>query len=1269
VTDQPALVGFTREEITYDGVGGAVLDGQINDPWVSAATSTHGSTKAYLTGTADKRSRLALSSGGWRRTEVQTTFDSYGLPSQVNDLGDTSTSGDEECNRTTYARDTTPWMINYVVRAERVGVACSVTASYPGDVISDVRTFYDGSTTFATAPTKGNVTLTQEVASYSGSTPSYVQSTRATYDIYGRTLDKYDALDRKTTIAFTPTTGGPTTATTITNALGHVVTTTLEPAWGEAIATVDANSRRSDMTFDPLGRLTAVWLPDKSKADGESANLKFSYLVLTNAPNVVTTQSLRDDGGYDLAYALYDGRLRPRQTQEPASGGGMVITDTFYDSRGLVTKANGAYWNAGTAGTTLVTVTDNTVPAQTVKVYDGDERETAQILLSYGTEKWRTTTSYGGDRVNVTPPAGGTATTTITDAGGQTTELRQYAAATPTGSYDATRYTYTKGGDQATVTDPAGNAWKYTYDVRGRKVSDTDPDKGTSSYTYDNADQVLTTTDARGTTLAYTYDLLGRKTGEYSGSTSGTQLAAWTYDTLASGTVVKGQPATSTRYVNGNAYTSAVTNYDSRYRSLGTTVTIPAAEGNLAGTYKANTGYTDTGLPLLVTYPAAGGLAAETLRYSYDGDGRLQTAQSGLSTLLTAATYSPYDEPLQYTLQSVAGKQVAQTFFYDDATRQLTRSVVDRTVSPTHLADVNYTYDAAGNVTKIADTPVGGTADTQCFGYDYLRRLTSAWTATNACATAPATAILGGPAPYWQSWTYDKTGNRLSETNYNTSTGAGVTSAYTYPAAGATRPHALSTVATSGVTNSYSYDADGNAIGRTIAGSAQTLTWDAEGHLAKVVEGSKTSEFLYDADGNRLIRRDPDAVTLYLGATELKLTKSTSAVSATRYYKVGSVTAVRTSAGLTFEAADRLGTAQLSINATDLTAVQRRYLPFGELRGTAPTWPTEKGYVAGTVDSSTGLTHLGAREYDADTGRFISVDPIIDFSSPQQMNAYSYANNTPLTLSDPSGLEPGSWCNTSSCIQKDNDRRKEKPKKRKKSKDPGRGRSGCDDCETGSGYYDTPLRKGYTDVEDRRIAAEKRRLAREYAAKKAREAAALKARLAQALKQQKWDACAAKMGPNRTAMCGKSPANAGQPKENPVTLLWKHVFLTWSLCLPGSHSCVKTKFQQGKVSFIGAVTTSPATPGIGSLFPTLGYSHRDPAVHPRESKSTSGSIGRYGIGFGQNEKGTAWSDWDISVGTNFKEGGWLGTENSGIKMFGLSWSQGLGSWCPDSHCY
>ena len=73
------------------------------------------------------------------------------------------------------------------------------------------------------------------------------------------------------------------------------------------------------------------------------------------------------------------------------------------------------------------------------------------------------------------------------------------------------------------------------------------------------------------------------------------------------------------------------------------------------------------------------------------------------------------------------------------------------------------------------------------------------------------------------------------------------------------------------------------------------------------------------------------------------------------------------------------------------------------MRAQTSTWPDKHGFVGGYQDT-TGLTHLGARDYDPTTGRFTKTDPVLTPDLPQTLNAYAYANNSPVTESDPSGL-------------------------------------------------------------------------------------------------------------------------------------------------------------------------------------------------------------------------------------------------------------------------
>ncbi|WP_182903040.1 RHS repeat-associated core domain-containing protein [Microbispora sp. H10830] len=1006
--DKPWLEGFAREEITYNGAGGAVVEGTINDPWTRGPTATRtrswGTTKAYMVDTAKTRTRTALSAGGYRRTEVDTSYDDDGQEIEVSDLGDVSTPADDQCIRTTYARNDQAWMIDKPAREETVSVACDATPDRSKDLISDTRNSYDGQA-YGAAPTKGDVTLTQKLAGWNGS-PQYVTDAATTYDVYGRPTQVADAANHKTTTAYTPATGGPVTKTVVTNPAGHVTTTELDPAWGATTAVVDPNGKRTDVTYDPLGRTSQVWLPSHPRsANPSSPNSQYSYLIRTDGPVAVTTKTLRNDAGYNVSQTLYDGLLRERQTQAPAPGGGRVITDKVYDSRGLVVKENQEYYNDQAPATSLwIPGNDDDVPGQTVSTYDGAGRVTTAAFRVRGTEKWRTTTAYGGDHVDVTPPIGATPTTTYTDARDRTTELRQYRGGAVTGAYDATRYTYTPAGKVATVTDPAGNTWKYTYDLRGRKIKDDDPDKGTTTSTYDDLDRLVSTTDARGRTLAYTYDVLDRKTGLYDGSTSGTKLAEWTYDTLVNGTTVKGQLVASIRYAGTNAYRTEVNSYDEAYRATSTTVTIPAVEGKLAGTYQYGSTYNTDGTLASQGVPAAGGFPREVMTYGYDELGQPTTTR-GLSTYVTATQYSKLGQPLWWTQQAGTGKRVQRYFYYDEGTNRLSRELTQKETAPAQVADVNYAYDPAGDVTSIADKPTGQTPDVQCFTYDYLQRLTEAWAqGSEGCASTPGPSVLGGPAPYWSSYSYDLTGNRTKEVRH---AGSGdITRTSTYPAPGRPQPHTVTSVATSdGTTDAYTYDQTGNTISRKTA----TLEWDSEGHLAKVTDGGATTSFLYDADGDRLIRRDPTGTTLYLPGQEVRLDAATQALSCTRYYTHGDdVVATRGKTGLTWLASDHHDTNTVAISDSTQTVTLRRIDPFGNQRGAAPaSWPGERGFVGGAMDPSTGLTHLGAREYDPTTGRFLSVDPVIDTDDPQQMNGYAYSDNNPVTLSDPDGLRPG----------------------------------------------------------------------------------------------------------------------------------------------------------------------------------------------------------------------------------------------------------------------
>ncbi|EWC62998.1 hypothetical protein UO65_1708 [Actinokineospora spheciospongiae] len=1020
--DENWLSGRLRETVTHDGDTGPAVSKSISEPTWQGPTATRGDLKSYIVREGAVRQLTALTAGGWRTTRKQYTYDDRGLVTTIDDQGDTTTAADDRCSRTTYARNTAAWLLSFAVREEVVAKSCAATPVFPADAVSDTLTHYDNQAE-GVAPTRGAATRVEVLSERPAGGPVRALATTVVYDTTGRRLEVADALGNTTKTAFTPAVGGPVTQTTATDAKGFTTTSLLEPGTGQPRKVTDPNNRVTESEFDSLGRLTAVWLANRNRAatPSESPNASFTYLTRNDGPNAVTSSWLGPNGVHTSSTDLYDGLLRKRQSQSPAPGGtGRLLSDYQYDSHGRAYKGSMPYYNDGAVDNNIWLAADGQVPGQVRREYDGAGRQIAEIFSGHNVEKWRTTTAYTGDTVSTTPPEGGTATTAVQDARGRMVEQRQHtASATPTGPYQSTTYTYDASDQITQVKDPQNNTWSYTYDLRGRVVSSTTPDQGTTTSTYDEASRPVTTTDSRGQTLATTYDVLGRRTALHKDSPTGAKLAEWTYDTVTRG---KGQPASATRYVGANAYTAKVFSYNARYQPLRTDVVIPAAEGALAGTYTDLATYNVDGSVAAVQYPAVANLAQEMFSTSYTDDGRAKRSWggSGGTTEYVADTeFTRYGE-VQHLQLGQGGKRAWLTYVYEDNTRRLSRTIVDAEVPQPMVADLNYTYDDVGNILSIADTPVGKPADVQCFTYDRLRRMTEAWTPSGTCAAAPSTAGLSGPAPYWNSYAYDEVGNRTAEVEH--ATAGDTTRTYAYEPTG----HGLASVTTvkpGGTTalDQYSYDAAGNAVTRNLASAGQVLEWDAEGNLAKVTEGTKITSFLYDADGNRLIRREPGAVTLYLGSQEVRLDTTTGTKTATRYYSHGGqVVAMRQGGGVTWLASDHQGTNQIAINATTLSVTQRRQKPFGETRGAPVTFPGEKGFVGGTQDSSINLVSLGARHYDPTLGRFISVDPFFDAGDPQEMHGYTYAKNNPTTYSDPSGMRAdgcGWWCSIWQVVQ------------------------------------------------------------------------------------------------------------------------------------------------------------------------------------------------------------------------------------------------------------
>jgi RHS repeat-associated protein len=684
----------------------------------------------------------------------------------------------------------------------------------------------------ATAP--ASLGGAQKTFTYTGrNDPDTVTDARGTQSVYG-----YDAAGNNNSITLD----------------GQQVFAATYTGQGEMLTSTDGNNNATGYTYDPAGNVASVTAPDPDGA-GPLEAPKTTYTfnafgeVLTKVdPRGNCSTCNADEHTTSYTYDQ-DGRLLSET--DPLAH----TTSHSYDAAGNETSvidANGnttsyRYDNANQLVRETGPDPDGTGPLEApVTTYRYDDVGNRIAMVDprgncSGCDPAAHTTSYTYNQNNqleseITPK--GEKTTYSYDESGNLKSFvdpRGYAPGANPDDY-TTSYTFDAAGRLLTTTDPlthtttnhydaVGNRdWtkdanlhqtSYTFDAAGRILTVTAPDGGLTTYTYYGNGNLHTRTDDNQHQTIYGYDADNRLT-QITGpdpdgpGPQGPPVTSYGYDldgnrtsvvdangnaTQTAGDGTTGYSYDRANRLTGIDYSDTAPDVSFGYDAAGNRTSMSDGSGTVS--YQHDnldrlTSVTRGSNGFSYGYDVAGNLTSRgypdgtQIAYNYDDDNRLASIASGGAS--TGYGYDSAGNLTQTTLPAANG--YVETRTYDRAGRL---AEVKSARGASTLSDYIATLDPVGNPTQIAQT--GAVSATTGYGYDANDRLTSVCFQAGNCPGA------GDP---FIRWSYDKVGNRLTQTR---PTG---TTSYSYNPL-----DELTAIAASDSGTTLTYDADGQQLTQT----------------------------------------------------------------------------------------------------------------------------------------------------------------------------------------------------------------------------------------------------------------------------------------------------------------------------------------------------------------------------------------------------------------------------------------------------------------------